>query len=175
MATFTERIIRAAKLDTRLYEEVEADEQATMQAMAVVLLSSVAAGVGAPGGGLGRILVGGIVALVGWFIWAYLTYWIGTRLLPEASTHADHGQLLRTIGFASAPGLIRVLGVFPGLTWIVFHAAGIWMLVATVIAVRQALDYRSTWRAVGVCAIGWVVYVVIGVAVWLLLGPRAPA
>jgi hypothetical protein len=151
-------MIRAAKLDAQLYEEVEADRGAMREAMTVVVLSAVAAGIGnlADGGLLG-IIGGTISALVGWYIWAFLTYFIGTRLLPEPDTKADHGELLRTIGFSSAPGLIRVFGIIPGLTTFVFAVAGGWMLVAMVIAVRQALDYKSTWRAIGVCVIGFVV------------------
>ncbi len=161
MATIQDRIIRAAKLDSQLYEEVEADRDATGQAMAVVVMSAVAAGIGLGSGGLLGIVGGTIVALVGWCIWAFLTYFIGTRLLPEPQTKADYGELLRTIGFASAPGLIRVFGVIPGFGAFLFPVAGIWMLVAMVIAVRQALDYTSTPRAVGVCLIGWLVQVVI--------------
>ena len=158
MTHLKDRMIRAAKLDVDLYEEVEADQGALHQAMLVVVLSSVAAGIGSFGqGGLGGALIGTIAAIAGWYIWAYLTYFIGTRLLPEPQTKADHGELLRTIGFSSAPGLIRVLGIIPWLTEIVFYIASIWMLVAMVIAVRQALDYESTWRAVGVCVIGWIV------------------
>jgi hypothetical protein len=162
MATIQDRIIRAAKLDAQLYEEVEADRDATGQAMAVVVMSALAAGIGSLGSGDLLGLVGGtIAALVGWLIWAFLTYFIGTRLLPEPQTKADYGELLRTIGFASAPGLIRVFGVIPGLGALLFLVAGIWMLVAMVIAVRQALDYTSTPRAVGVCLIGWLVQAVI--------------
>ena len=162
MAGLTNRIIRAAKLEVHLYEEVEADTGAMGQAMVVVVLSSVAAGIGsiAQGGARG-IVLGTIVALIGWYIWAYITYFIGTKLLPEPQTKADHGELLRTIGFSSAPGLIRILGIIPGLNAIVNLAAGIWMLVAMVVAVRQALDYSSTGRAVAVCAIGWVVQMLI--------------
>ncbi len=98
---------------------------------------------------------------MGWYIWAYLTYFIGTKLLPEPQTKADHGELLRTIGFSSSPGLIRVLGIVPVMRSIVFPIAAIWMLVAMLIAVRQALDYNSTLRAVGVCAVGWIVQIVI--------------
>jgi len=162
MATIQDRVIRAAKLDVQLYEEVEADQDATGQAMAVVVLSAVAAGIGSLGsGGLLGIVVGAIAALVGWLVWAFLTYFIGTRLLPEPQTEADYGELLRTIGFASAPGLIRVFGIIPGIAPLLFLVAAIWMLVAMVIAVRQALDYTSTPRAVGVCLIGWLVQVVI--------------
>jgi hypothetical protein len=151
-------MIRAAKLDAQLYEEVEADRGAMREAMTVVVLSAVAAGIGnLANGGLLGIISGTIGALVGWYIWAFLTYFIGTRLLPEPDTKADHGELLRTIGFSSAPGLIRVFGIIPGLTTFVFAVAGGWMLVAMVIAVRQALDYKSTWRAIGVCVIGFVV------------------
>ena len=113
---------------------------------------------------------GTIVALVGWCVWAFLTYFIGTRLLPEPQTKADYGELLRTIGFASAPGLLRVFGVVPGLGSLVFLVAGIWMLVAMVIAVRQALDYTSTSRAVGVCLIGWLIQVLIVILAVQLFG-----
>jgi hypothetical protein len=152
-----DRMIRAAKLDVQLYEEVEADKSALRQALGIVVLSNLAAGIGTIGlvGGYGELLAGAMFAVLGWFIWAFLTYWIGTRLLPEPQTHADMGQLLRTTGFSSSPGLIRVLGILPGFTEIVFLIAAIWMLAAMVIAVRQALDFQSTWRAIGVCIIGW--------------------
>ena len=158
MATFGDRIVRAAKLDVSLYEEVEADKGAMGQATGVVILSSLAAGVGAiTHVGTEGILWGTVAALVGWYIWAFLTYIIGTKLLPEPQTRADMGELLRTIGFSTSPGLIRVLGIIPLLTQFVFLVSAIWMLVAMVIAVRQALDYKSTGRAVGVCIIGWII------------------
>ncbi|MCH7559493.1 MAG: hypothetical protein IIB56_18855 [Planctomycetes bacterium] len=160
MANFGNRIIRAAKLDVALYEEVEADKSSLGQAMGVVILSSIAAGIGSTSAGILGMLIGVVVALAGWYIWAYLTYFIGTKLLPEPQTKADHGELLRTIGFSSSPGLIRVLGVVPVMRGIVFTIAAIWMLVAMVIAVRQALDYTGTLRAIGVCAIGWIVQAV---------------
>jgi hypothetical protein len=162
MASITDRMIRAAKLDVNLYEEVEADKGAMGQAMGVVVLSSIAAGIGTIGtAGIKGLVLGTIVALVGWFIWAFLTYFIGTRLLPEPQTKADYGELLRTIGFSSSPGVLRVLGIIPMMGSILSFICGIWMLVAMVIAVRKALDYKSTWRAVGVCLIGWIVQIVI--------------
>ena len=162
MNVFVERMVRAAKLDVNLYEEVEADKGAMGQAMTVVIISSIAAGLGSIAeGGIGGIFIGTITALIGWYVWAYITYFIGTKLLPEPQTKADHGELLRTIGFSSSPGLIRVIGIVPGLTGIVFSIASIWMLVAMVIAVRQALDYTSTLRAIGVCVIGWVIQLVL--------------
>mgnify|MGYP001578926728 CR=1 FL=1 len=174
--SFGQRIVRAAKLDVHLYEEVEADTGATRQAMAVVALSSVAAGLGVGRWQLGGIVIGVVLALIGWVIWAYLTYWIGTRLLPEPQTRASHGELLRTIGFATSPGMIRVLGVIPGVRELAFLAAGIWGLIATVIAVRQALDYRSTWRAVGVCAVGWIVQMgLVALTFYLMRAAAGPA
>ena len=167
MNRFTDRIIRASKLDVNLYEEVEADKSALPQAVGVVILSSLAAGLGSitSGGSMG-VVMGTISALIGWLIWSYLTYIIGTKLLPTPETKADYGELLRTIGFSSSPGLIRILGIIPGLRGIVFLVAGIWMLVAMIIAVRQALDYQSTLRAIGVCIIGWIIQ---GLIFWLFL------
>jgi hypothetical protein len=175
MSDFKTRLIQAAKLNAAVYEEVEADTGAMGQAMGAVVLVSVAAGIGTMRtAGLAGILLGTVSALVGWFVWAYLTYFIGTRLLPEPETKATPGELLRTIGFSSSPGAIRVLGVIPGLTGPVFFVAGVWMLAAMVIAVRQALDYRSTMRAVGVCLIGWVVQVlVLGLLFYLFGGMSA--
>ena len=173
MASLVGRMIRAAKLDVGLYEEVEADTGATGQAMLVVVLSSVAAGIGSVGGaGLKGLLLGALTALASWYIWAFLTYFIGTRLLPESQTEADVGQLLRTTGFSSSPGLLRILGILPGLTGIVFLGCAVWMLVAMVIAVRQALDYHGTGRAITVCLIGWVVQVAITVLLMMFLGIR---
>jgi hypothetical protein len=176
MTPFWQRIIRAAKLDVHLYEEVEADTGALAQATTVVVISSLAAGLGGinVAGGLGGIALGTLSALVGWYVWAYLTYFIGTRLLPEPQTSATHGELLRTIGFSSSPGLIRILGIIPGLTGPIFLAAGVWMLVAMIIAVRQALDYRSTARAVGVCIIGWLIQVLFIMLLFWLFGPAHP-
>ncbi len=171
MSIFMDRIIRAAKLDINLYEEVEADKGALGQAMGIVILSSIAAGIGGISrGGFGGLLLGTITALIGWYVWAYLVYFIGTKLLPEPQTKANHGELLRTIGFASSPGLIRILCFIPGLGTIIYILASIWMLVAMVIAVRQALDYRSTLRAVGVCVIGWIIQMLILVLLYSLFG-----
>lgn len=162
MSRIVDRIFRAAKLDANLYEEVEADKSALSQAMVVVVLASLAAGIGSiSDAGMGGLALGTITALIGWLIWAYLTYIIGTKLLPAPETKADYGELLRTTGFSSAPGLIRILAIIPGLAGIVFLVAGIWMLVAMIIAVRQALDYRSTMRAIGVCIIGWIIQAVV--------------
>jgi hypothetical protein len=171
MGSFKDRIFRAAKLDVSLYEEVEADKGALGQSMGVVVLSSVAAGLASIStAGFGGIFVGTITALIGWYVWAYLTYFIGTKLLAEPQTKANPGELLRTIGFSSSPGLIRVLGIIPGLRWIVFLIGGIWMLIAMVIAVRQALDYKSTGRALGVCIIGWIIQALILALLFSIFG-----
>ena len=171
MPALTDRMIRAAKLDVNLYEEVEADKSAMGQAMWVIILSSVAAGIGSIGTtGISGLLIGTIVALIGWFVWAFITYFVGTKILPEPQTSADYGELLRTIGFSSSPGIIRVLSIIQFLGSVINIVAGIWMLIAMVVAVRQALDYKSTGRAVGVCLIGWVVQVIIFFGVFYLFG-----
>lgn len=173
MTDYVRRMIRAAKLDVSLYEEVEADKGALRQAMGVVVLSSLAAGVGSIGKvGFMGILIGTVTALVGWYVWAYVTYLIGTKMLPEPQTRADHGELLRTIGFSSSPGILRVLSVIPGIMLVVYTISGIWMLVAMIVAVRQALDYQSTWRAVGVCLIGWIIQaLIVGLLFAIFGGP----
>jgi hypothetical protein len=114
MTPFVDRMIRAAKLDVNLYEEVEADKNAMSQAVGVVALSSLAGGIAfMQQAGLTGLVIGTAGSLLGWYIWAFLTYVIGTKLLPEPQTRADHGELLRTIGFSSAPGILRIFGIIP--------------------------------------------------------------
>jgi hypothetical protein len=163
----------AAALDIAIYEEVEADRSATAQAFAVVLLSSIAGGIGATGltGGAVNIAFLSMVALLAWIAWALVTYTIGVHLLPEPQTRADVGELMRTIGFASTPGLLRVLGFMTPVAKPVFVLTALWMLAAMIVAVRQALDYRSTLRAVAVCIVGWVLAVAFAAAFGLLFAP----
>jgi hypothetical protein len=171
VAQFVDRMIRAGKLEARLFGEVEADTSATGQARGVVLLSSVAAGIGyVVQGGLAGLVIGTVVALFGWYVWVSIPYIVGAKLLPMPQTSTSHGALVRTLGFASAPGLLRVLGVVPGLTGIAFLVAAVWMLMATVVAAQQALDYTSTARAGGVCVVGWLVQVLIMLPLFILFG-----
>ncbi len=161
MSTFSERLVNAATLDVATYEEVEHDESALPQAMLAVVLASIAAGIGsAEEFGIVEMVTDSIGALIAWFVWALTVYVIGTKLLPQPQTQANLGQLLRTIGFASSPGLLRVFGIVPIIGWLVVLVASVWMLVTLVVAVRQALDFTSTGRAVGVCLLGWLALVV---------------
>ena len=172
---FLGRLFGAAALNAGTYEEVEADPAATAQAVIVVVLSSVAAGLGARGfggEGLAAIAFFTVVALIAWGTWSFLTYQIGVRILPDVDTHADVGELLRTIGFASGPGIVRIFGVVPALTTPAFVISALWMLAAMVVAVRQALDYRSTARAVAVCSLGWFLAIGLALVFGLLFGPR---
>jgi hypothetical protein len=171
---FPLRLIGALALDPVIYEEVEADPSATGQALGVVVLSSLSAGIGAFGWGTasvrGIVFISGL-ALLSWATWAVITFEIGTRLMPETGTRADVGQLLRTIGFAAAPGMLRIFGIVPGATVPAFVITAIWMLVAMVVAVRQALDYTSTARAAAVCALGWALSIGIAIVLQVFFGP----
>jgi hypothetical protein len=172
--TFFQRLLGAAALDVAIYEEVEADPRAGFQAGAVVLLSSLAAGIGALGFGdtsATNVVIVSIAALMAWACWALVILQVGGRILPEPQTVVDVGQLMRTIGFASTPGLLRVFGFIPAVATPAFIVASIWMLLAMVVAVRQALDYRSTMRAVAVCLLGWALALAVAFVLSTFLGP----
>jgi hypothetical protein len=171
--TFLQRLVGAAALDAAVYEDVESDPRATAQAFAVVLLSSIAGGVGIHGlsGGPVNVAFFSMVALLAWAAWALVTYAVGALLLPEPQTRVDVGELLRTIGFASTPGLLRALAIIQPLAIPVFIATSAWMVLAMIVAVRQALDYTSTARAVAVCVIGWILSIIVAVVLGVLFGP----
>jgi hypothetical protein len=175
VVTFLHRLIGAVALRAATYEEVESDQRANGQAVAVVVLSSLAAGLGARGfgaGSAGEVALFSAVALIAWAAWAVVVYEIGAHVLPGTRTRADVGELLRTTGFATAPGLIRIVGALPGLTIPSFVLAAVWMLAAMILGVRQALDYTSTYRAIAVCVLGWVVVIALAVLFGVLFGPE---
>jgi hypothetical protein len=172
--SFFVRMFGAMSLDPLIYEEVEADNSATGQAMAVVVFSSLAAGVGISGrAGFSAANAATVsaIALLAWAAWALVTFEIGSRLMPEPQTRADVGELLRTLGFATAPGMFRVFGIIPSVTTPAFVITSIWMLLATIVAVRQALDYTTTARAVAVCGLGWALALAIAMALGLFFTP----
>ena len=151
--TFSDRVIGALKLEPHVYEEVEADQTATGQACAVIALATLAEVIGRARLGVPFLVPLLLATLVGWLIWGFVIYLVGTYLLPEPQTRASLGEVLRTIGFAAAPGLFRILGIVPGLGALVRMVVWVWLIMTTVVAVRQALDYRSTGRALAVCLI----------------------
>jgi hypothetical protein len=174
LSLLSNRMLRASALDASMYEEVEADPTAGGQAALVVVLSSVAAGIGAGGwhGASPRTFaLFTAIALATWVAWAWLVAEIGRRVLPEPQTQTSFGELLRTLGFAATPGVLQVFAAMPAMTVPVFGFTAVWMLFAMIVAVRQSLDYRSTARAVAVCVLGWTLAIVMALGLGLLFGP----
>jgi hypothetical protein len=162
--SFLERIVAAALLKSDVYEEVEADTEATQSAAIVVVLVSLASAVGGARDGLTAAMASLIGALVGWLIWSGVTYLIGDKLLGGTATW---GELLRTIGFAQAPGLLAVFGIVPGVAPLLRLVLPLWTLAAVIIAIRQALDF-GTGRAILTAVLGFLAYVALGILVALL-------
>jgi hypothetical protein len=159
MATLVTMMWRAAALDSDLYDEVEADPRLGRDALLVVLLFCAAGGVGAGWPHPGAVALGAAALFAGWIAWAAMSNWLGTRYFPEPGTACDFREMLRTIGFAASPGLLAVLAVIPEMRVAAFALTTLWMLAATVLAVREALGYVSTGRALLVCGVGWLLQV----------------
>ena len=151
------RIFRSIKIEAELFDEVQKDKNATIQAATVVVLSSAAAGIGAIHLGVTSFLVPITLSLISWFVWAYIVYFVGVKLFPEHKTKTTHGALLRAIGFSSAPGIIRVFGFNQDLITVTFVGSAFWMLACMVVAVKQTLNYKSLWKAFGIVTISWLV------------------
>jgi hypothetical protein len=160
-----DRMMRAARLDVTASEEVEADTSATSQAATVVAIVAVCQGIGAAvnamtapdrGGTSGAVLglvLGIVAAFVGWVVWSYVTYWVGTSVFKGTATP---GEMLRTIGFAYTPNVLGILAFIPVVGGIAAFVGSIWALIAGIVAIRQGLDI-STGQAVITAIIGWLV------------------
>lgn len=161
-----DRMVRAAKLDVSLYNEVEQDVNATSQALLVVVIVAVLSGIGAISGGVGGFVFGLIAALVGWAIWSFIMYLVGTTIFKGTATYSE---LLRCVGFANTPNALAILGFIPGIGGLIVFLASIWALVAMVIGVREALDI-TTGQAVITAIIGFAVVFVLSFVVAGIVG-----
>lgn len=166
--SLTERMRGAALLDVRIYEEVEHDRMATSQAAAVVGMVAIASAIGSLDIGIMGAVAGVVRAYLGWFLWALVTYLIGDKVLGGTATW---GELLRTLGFAQSPGVLLVVGFVPLLGGLVTFVVAIWMLVAGIVAIRQACDF-GTGRAVLTAILGWFVYLGLGLLLIMAFGAR---
>jgi hypothetical protein len=175
-----QRMLRAAKLEPQLYEEVEADSSATGQALLSVVLVSCASGIGhgisaamkgnaSIAGFFGGLVSGIIGSLIVWFIFSLLCFWLGTTLFKGPETKSTLGELMRTLGFAYAPGMLNIFSFIPLVGTMIPFATWIWTIIASVIAIRQACDF-TTGRAVGTALIAAIIPLVIMVLLALLIG-----
>lgn len=162
-------MIRAAKLEVDLYEEVEADKTANGQAFQAVTIASISSGLGYAIWGLisndgerffWGLVLGLVFSILGWLAWSIMTYWVGTTFFQTPATSATVGELMRTIGFSNSPRVLAFFAFIPILGAVIAFVVSVWALVAGVIAVRQALDF-STWRAIGTCIVGWLIYMIL--------------
>ncbi|MCH7654099.1 MAG: YIP1 family protein [Chloroflexi bacterium] len=154
-------MIGAALLRAHTYEEVEHDSAATKQAAIVVVMVAVATGIGSLSLGMTALIFGIVAGIVQWALWAFVTYVLGTTLFNTPQTEANWAQLARTTGFAQTPGLLRIFGFIPFIGPLLATIGTVWQFVAMVVAVKQALDYTSKWRAVGVVLVGFILIAIL--------------
>ena len=172
--SLTDRMIRAARLDIGLYNEVEADLNATNQALTVVVVTAIAGGLGSaigqaiagrPNGVVGGLIGGVLTELIGWAVWSYVMYLVGTRVFHGTATY---GELLRTLGFAYSPGVLLILRFIPVLGGLITAVVGVWRIVAGFIAVREALDLDNG-NTLATIVVGIIAYLVVLLIVGLIL------
>ena len=163
--TILERMVGAARLDSHAYEDVERDSSATSQALLIVLAVAILSGVGQYLTGdisvLDALILGATRGVAWWALSAFFIWFVGSTILRGPNTEANWGQLARTIGFAQTPGLFNILTAIPVVGILLGLALFVWNFAANIVAVRQALDYDSSWRAFFVVALAWIPTVLI--------------
>ena len=160
MAIFLRRFIGALVLDASIYEDIEADRTRALQSAVVVLIAAACGGFGVVGLGLAGpagFMSGAVLVLGGWLVWITVIFLVGTMALAEPQTRSSVAELMRTAGFAMAPGVLLAFAAMRAVAPLVFAIVFVWMTAAMVLAMRQALDYRSTGRAIAVCIASWLI------------------
>ena len=177
-----QRMIGAALFNADTYEEIEADPGAIGQAILVVILVTICGAVG----GLVAALLGGasvlgiilaliaglVFGIVRWAIWVSVLSLVGGMMLRTGSTHTSWAEIGRVVGFAYTPGVLSIFSIFGFLPyigwifgWLLSLVIFVWTLAAVTVAVRQALDFESTGRAIAVVLIT----AVIGFIPWIIV------
>lgn len=170
MASFGERVVGAMSLKASTFQEIEHDPTAMGQAVGVIVLAAVSAGIGNLfWGGLSGIVYGIVTSLIAYAVWALVVWLIGTKVMPDPATKADFPETFRTIGFAAAPGILGIVTIIPILGWLLMAVIWVWQIAAMVIAVREVLDYSTTGKAAIVVIVGAIAYLIINI---ILSGPR---
>ncbi len=173
--TLIQNMISAAKLDTNFFSAVEHDESKNQEALTVVIIAAIASALGngilgifANGimSGLFGAVFGLVMILAGYYIWSYLAFYIGTKFFGG---EADVGEVLRTFGYSYSPQVLSILAFIPCVGWAIAMAAGIWSLVAGVVALREAMDF-DTGKAILTAIIAWIIMVVLFAIVSMILG-----
>jgi hypothetical protein len=168
-SSFVERVIGAIRLDPATYEEVEHDTDATWQAGVVVTAAAILSGVGSSAGRAQNLLAGVLASVVFWALFTLFAYLVGVHILKGPQTSATFGEVLRALGFSYAPSLFAILGLIPGIGYLIVFIAGLWSLIASVIALRQSLEV-STGRAVAIAVVAFLAMVVVLAVVATIFG-----
>jgi hypothetical protein len=161
-----DNVRRAVTFDRTFYQEAATQERYQKQALTVVVVVALLAGIGSFLGGiitlnfLGAIVglaLGVLLAIVGYYIWAYVVQFVGKQFFQGQATAP---QLLRTLGYAYAPQALGVLGFIPCIGWAISLAGALWSLGCGYFAVRETEQF-SDGKAILTVLIGWVIVMVV--------------
>jgi Yip1 domain len=173
--TFGDRVIGAMKLEPNAFEDVERDPTAIGQAVGVIVLAAVSAGIGnIYWGGISGIVTTAITSLIGFLIWSVIVWLVGTKLMPEPTTKADFPETFRVLGFSAAPGLLSFITIIPLLGYLILFVIWLWQMASMIVAVKAVLDYSTIGKAIVVVLIGFIINLIITALVLVpMLGARA--
>lgn len=173
------RIVQRAKdvmtFNTRTYEEIVRDPNATAEAAIVVATVAIASGLGRLFAGPGPLIGAVIAMLLGWVVAAAVIYFVGTRITGEATTTSSVERVMRIVGYASAPFIFSIFsGLWP-IGWIFSTVIFFWFLGTMVLAIRAALDI-SLSRAIVTGFIAWISTLIVnGLLAWIFgIGAEFP-
>ena len=163
-----DRMLGALRLQSAVYEEVEADQKATGEAAFIIVATSLVSGaVNGVLTGASSGFFGAIGSLLGWAFYAWVAYVVGVKLFPGPQTKSSWGELARTLGYANTARFLILFELVPGLQALTRLVVSIWVLVATVVALRAALDIttgRAVWIAIA-SAIGQLIVIAVALTI----------
>ena len=157
MQALFQRMLRAARMDAQLFEEIVSDPTLQGQSVWVVAIFAMATAFGTFTLISGTAVnIGLLTTMIGWYIWAFSVFYIGTRILKGDSAPPDRKTIMRVMAFACAPGIFRLLGLIPKTTTLVFIVTSLWMLATAVFGLKKVFPQRSTFKISVVTVVTWI-------------------
>jgi hypothetical protein len=162
------------KLEPNAFEDVERDPTAIGQAVGVIVLAAVSAGIGnIYWGGITGIVTTALTSLIGFLIWSLIVWLVGTKLMPEPTTKADFAETFRVLGFSASPGLLSFITIIPILGYLIMFVIWLWQMASMIVAVKAVLDYSTIGKAIVVVLIGFIINLIVTALILVpMLGAR---
>ena len=156
-------IFRSLRLDKSLYRDARNFSEISIY-FALIIMEGISGAIATSSLIKTNILLSGITAIFSWFIWSLLIFVIGVKVFPEKETKVNFKKILIGVGYAHAPGILRILGFIPEMVIPIVLITQFWIFASLIIATKEMLNFKSNIKSLGVVLIAFLIIAIVSVS-----------